>query len=681
MGLLKSERLLEDPLPADVVKGLFSDLKEISAEHAIDSEVNAREDPPQPQSIEVELVGALLRGLGDPDWEVYADFSVGVPIGLDVELPRVPAVYPAKTHWALPEQQALSEGRGPRGDFFGTEVPNYASARLLESDLLAALEEQEGKGYMLKLPAAVAQQRYGSRLSVAALGAIVKAERDDGSKELRVIHDGSNGVHVNHRICVRDGSVLPTVDDLRVALSTQASTGQPHFGITVDVKEAHRQVAIRRQDWGLLACRSGPQHPSIFINTRGTYGICSAAYWWGRLAAGIHRLVLFILGAGLPLWMVLYADDWDLVAFGTQFDSSLIAAVLLLRALGVPLSWPKVRGGFTYTWLGLELNRADWSLGLSERRAQWLLGWLAAVLDAGSVDVEDLRGALGRMSWAYSALSYDKPFLGGLFRLLAVVENERIVEVPVYAKLIMMWLYDRLLHRRSMPVRPRAGPKGPFLRVDAKAEGMSVAVGGWRPVLDENGSISTALSPWFHIVLDPVSAPWAFAKGLPATAISALELLATTVGVILLAPRASPGEGVLHLSGLTDSQVSSHVVRKGSTTSFPLCVVAMELAAQLEARSATMELLWIPRDQNSEADRLADSDFSGFSPSRRVGPKLEDVPFMVLDDLVKAGLAWHEEAAAKVRAGPRLAGGGQPVRQAAGRGGQKRPKLREREPW
>ena len=61
--------------------------------------------------------------------------------------------------------------------------------------------------------------------------------------------------------------------------------------------------------------------------------------------------------------MILYADDWDLVAYGTQFDSSIIAAILLLRALGVPLSWAKIRGGFTYTWLGLELNRADWSLG------------------------------------------------------------------------------------------------------------------------------------------------------------------------------------------------------------------------------------------------------------------------------------------------------------------------------
>ena len=134
----------------------------------------------------------------------------------------------------------------------------------------------------------------------------------------------------------------------------------------------------------------------------------------------------------------------------------------------------------------------------------------------------------------------------------------------------------------------------------------------------------------------------------------------------------------MHPSGLTDSQVSSHVVRKGSTTSFPLCVVAMELAAQLEARSATMELLWIPRDQNSEADRLADSDFGGFSPSLRVAATLEDVRFLVLQELVDAGLEWYTEAAEKHGGGrssasDRAAEAAPPA--------AKRPKLREREPW
>ena len=116
----------------------------------------------------------------------------------------------------------------------------------------------------------------------------------------------------------------------------------------------------------------------------------------------------------------------------------------------------------------------------------------------------------------------------------------------------------------------------------------------------------------------------------------------------------------------------------------------MELAAQLEARSATMELLWIPRDQNSEADRLADSDFGGFTPSLRVAADLADVRFLVLHDLLEAGQAWHDDAAERGRAGrgsgaKRPGGEGvahaQPGRFVLGVRGPKRQKLREREPW
>ena len=36
----------------------------------------------------------------------------------------------------------------------------------------------------------------------------------------------------------------------------------------------------------------------------------------------------------------------------------------------------------------------------------------------------------------------------------------------------------------------------------------------------------------------------------------------------------------------------------------PLCIVLMELAVQLEARSCELDLSWTPRDQNVEADEL-----------------------------------------------------------------------------
>ena len=74
------------------------------------------------------------------------------------------------------------------------------------------------------------------------------------------------------------------------------------------------------------------------------------------------------------------------------------------------------------------------------------------------------------------------------------------------------------------------------MRVDAKADGTEVAIGGWIPAGDSAGNIDKASSPWFSMRLCPESAPWAFSKGRPRKVISALELLATTVGIAVLEP-------------------------------------------------------------------------------------------------------------------------------------------------
>ena len=65
--------------------------------------------------------------------------------------------------------------------------------------------------------------------------------------------------------------------------------------------------------------------------------------------------------------------------------------------LGFPLSWLKTRGGFTYNWVGNEVCRRLWALGISEGRANWAISWMSRVLDAGVVCVGELREALGRL--------------------------------------------------------------------------------------------------------------------------------------------------------------------------------------------------------------------------------------------------------------------------------------------
>ena len=123
-----------------------------------------------------------------------------------------------------------------------------------------------------------------------------------------------------------------------------------------------------------------------------------------------------------------------------------------------------------------------------------------------------------------------------------------------------------------------------------------------------------------------------------------------------------------------DSQVASAVVSRGMSTSFPLCAVAMELSAQLEARGAELFLEWVPRGHNQEADRLADGRCEGFAPGLRVHADLRKIRWLVLNELLEAGAAFYRQAQDRKRRRGETNGGGtaRPRKKLA---------LRVREPW
>ena len=90
-------------------------------------------------------------------------------------------------------------------------------------------------------------------------------------------------------------------------------------------------------------------------------------------------------------------------------------------------------------------------------------------------------------------------------------------------------------------------------------------------------------------------APVAFQKGLPFRAIMALELFTVLLMLMSLEPPAPPEPPQAHsqrrvlLSAFSDSEGGTHVLAKGASAAFPLCLVTMEIVAQLEARGALLE--------------------------------------------------------------------------------------------
>ena len=133
--------------------------------------------------------------------------------------------------------------------------------------------------------------------------------------------------------------------------------------------------------------------------------------------------------------------------------------------------------------------------------------------------------------------------------------------------------------------------------------------------------------------------------------------------------------GSVRVTGFTDSQVAASVLRRGISTCFPICCVAMEMAAQLEARDAELVLEWTPREQNAEADALADGRCDGFAAERRVAADFSGMPWKVLPDLLREGAAFYDAGRARDSACTSAHEPGAPRKR------RKEASLRAREPW
>ena len=129
----------------------------------------------------------------------------------------------------------------------------------------------------------------------------MKGTKDDGSVEVRVVHDGTNGVEVNEQIKVMDYVPCLAASDVQAVMREAKWSGMPFYALTADVNEAHRQVVVAPEDIGYQACHLAPK------------GACVPQRGWHL--QNIFRRVL-VGEARLFLWIPSYADDWLLIVGG-----------------------------------------------------------------------------------------------------------------------------------------------------------------------------------------------------------------------------------------------------------------------------------------------------------------------------------------------------------------------------
>ena len=575
------------------------------------------------QPFYLPLIGQTLQALGDPDWKVYEKdpqgFSAGVPVGMGEKMPRTPAVFERKTRWrAYDEVHEVNY-----------TMENYQSARGLGAVLEQQFAEEAELGMMFALPLAEARATWpGDRLRIAAQGAIEK-----GDASWRIVHDGTHGVAINHEIRPRDQVAVPSIGELRAILEL-AATEKPgvHFTLQADVKKAHRRVVHREADWGLLACRADSQSDQVWVNRCGCFGIGSAAYWWARLAAGVARLAMALMGREFA-WQLVYVDDLLWTAWGPRKYTILLAFLLLWEAVGTPFSWKKTRGGLEQDWVGYWFDAGRFQVGISARRAEWLLKWIQQILQDNLVLMRRFAEGLGRLGFAAGVLEWARPFLGPLYSWSSVAQPGAALPPPASVRLVLRWLAGQLgSGRRTVDCRSSPVDLGELFRTDAKGEAGRLVIGGWKSL----GGTPACAAEWFSLAISEAEAPWLFRDGDASRTIAAGELLATLVALRLFSPTGGHHRASFRLTGVTDNQGNSFVVRKLLSTKRPLGPLLMELTTELYRRQTWLDLTWASRTENVEADALTNEDFRGFDPALRRELRWEQVSLPIATELMSA---------------------------------------------
>ena len=105
---------------------------------------------------------------------------------------------------------------------------------------------------------------------------------------------------------------------------------------------------------------------------------------------------------------------------------------------------------------------------------------------------------------------------------------------------ILKFLIKEFKRCRMVECPGRVRDVGELFRLDTKAEGEEVAIGGWRSC----GGRKTKDAAWFAVRLNRRNAPWAFARGEAFRTIASLELLGALVGLMVwcrwMLPRPRP---------------------------------------------------------------------------------------------------------------------------------------------
>ena len=139
---------------------------------------------------------------------------------------------------------------------------------------------------------------------------------------------------------------------------------------------------------------------------------------------------------------------------------SVLLAITIALALGMPFKWAKFRGGYEVAWVGFGINFKLYAIGLTEARAGWVVKWTNQLVESGTVSILEFQSGLGRLNYASQALYYERAFLGLLYLWLGSVlrSAQSRATIPWAVRLVLKWIGRRMKDSVSTDGRLQIAP-------------------------------------------------------------------------------------------------------------------------------------------------------------------------------------------------------------------------------
>ena len=263
---------------------------------------------------------------------------------------------------------------------------------------------------------------------------------------------------VNQRCLTPEHATLPTARDVQRSFPLRGSSDEL-MGFSLDVKSAHKRVAVHPDHRGLL----GFQHQGqLYFYSVCPFGAIFSAHFWSRV--GGFFLLTFHLLSWLAHASFLYVDDFLMYQNSQMMPVSACMICIFVQLVNLPISWCKCELDSSIVWIGWNFNFRCGYVELPHSKLQKIQSLLQKLHRSDRTSRTYSEQFLGFLMWITQVFGPMRTWVHPLYRDLHSIPASQYSVDPGMWDQVTLCLDDSLRFTRS-PVSTAIPKQGQLIQV------------------------------------------------------------------------------------------------------------------------------------------------------------------------------------------------------------------------